>query len=122
LGRQQETHAVPVAANSPVQAGSKPPAAGNELGAAQAAVNELALSMSGSEADAAYALVCCTTLVLLRRSIGPAGSSKAAAVRSGLLEMYQVVAAGNHTTTVGQLDVQLVEEVVEALWQKVDSE
>lgn len=91
--QQQQPAAVPVAAS--VQAGSGPPAAGDELATAQAAVNELALSMSGSEADAAYASACCATAVLLRRSIAQASSSRAAAVRSGLLVMYQAVAAGN---------------------------
>jgi hypothetical protein len=51
--------------------------------------------MSGSEADAAYASACSTTAVLLRRSCAQAGNSTAAAVRAGLLEMYQAVAAGN---------------------------
>lgn len=91
--QQQETHAVP-AAVAPVQAGSEQPAAGGELAAAQTAVNELALSMSGAEADAAYASACCATAILLRRNV-QAGSSRAVAVRSGLLEMYQAVAAGN---------------------------
>jgi hypothetical protein len=94
LGQQQETPAVP-AAFAPVQAVSVPPAAGGELAAALEAVNELALSMSGAEADAAYASACVATAVLLRRSSAPASSNIAAVGRSGLLEMYQAVAAGN---------------------------
>jgi hypothetical protein len=81
-----------------VQTGNEPPTAGGatqRLAAAQTAVNELALSMSGSEADAAYASACFATAVLLRHSSAQASSNMAAAVRSGLLEMYQAVAAGN---------------------------
>jgi hypothetical protein len=92
LEQQQQARAVPSAV-APVQAGNKPPTGGGELAAALAAVNDLALSMSGSEADAAYASACCNTSTLLRRSV-QAGNG-AAHVRSGLLELYQTVAAGN---------------------------
>jgi hypothetical protein len=86
----------------------EPPQQQQLLGPAISAVNLLAMSMPGTDADTAFAGACNAAKALLLRAVTESSDSAehAAVIKAGLVELHQAVAAGSEPP--GDLVLQLL--------------
>ena len=86
----------------------EPPPPPQLLGPAISAVNLLAMSMPGTDADTAFAGACNAAKALLLRAVTESSDSAehAAVIKAGLVELHQAVAAGSEPP--GNLVLQLL--------------